>query len=47
MDKFSEMGEVFKNIKGGNAIKVVPSVDLNGKIENPVLIKQMIKPKND
>jgi len=46
MDKFSEMGEVFQNVQK-SSIKIVPTVDLTGKIENPALIKQMLKPKND
>jgi len=46
MDKFSEMGEVFQNVKKGH-VKIAPTVDLTGKMENPALIKQMIKPKND
>ena len=46
MDKFSEMGEVFQNVQK-SSIKIVPTVDLTGKIENPALIKQILKPKND
>jgi len=47
MDKYSEMGEIFKNMKGKGTIKIAPTVDLNGKMENPALIKQALKRKND
>jgi hypothetical protein len=46
MDKFSEKGEIFKNVNFRNQIPIAPVVDLNGKMENISLIKQPRK-KND
>jgi len=46
MDKFSEMGEVFKNSHSSKSIPIAPTVNYDGKIENIALIKQSRK-KND
>jgi hypothetical protein len=43
MDKFSEMGEVFKNPKSLAKIPTVPTINLDNRIENIALINKKRK----